>query len=518
MCGNLQWTIRLYPCGNNRNSHGSVKIFLKLVSMPEELEQIHLSYTTLCPQSQASSTALDIYVKSGDSKGWLNRSLLLREWQSLNVNALQIVVSIHIFRLKFKHAAANRFLSHYRFNPNESFPSCSYPRKSTLRYKLDSYSLEKFRHSYFGKRYESSIFNNMWRIRWFPNGANEGCENFLSIYLVLCRLPYNTEKITTKYRITCEELQRSITAVDDFSFSASNWGKSKFIPLSDIHALNTLTFVIDLEVLQEVPCEHDDDVVWDEHQIEWTLSATANTATSAAAAAAAAVAVDDDARQLEGRPPPRENNVVSSKMQKEVRWLKRQMREKNTLIEQLSNRLSTFQTSLNSQLQQLQSQQQQVTSAHYTESFNVIEQKLAHMQLQIDHGQQQRDARSSRTVSATSFQKQQQLKRWMSNTAELPQYFECFVQNGFEDLQSLKDLTKSCLKHIGVDKIGHQLKLLRLVRGIRHSDNSQDTNECSMIAHHEEDQKYEPVLPSAWFLVQTPLAKMTHYKDQESLT
>ena len=68
----LFWTIRLYPNGNNSNSKGSVKIFLKLVSMPHILDQINLSYTTSCPQTMASSTALDIYLKNGDSKGWLS--------------------------------------------------------------------------------------------------------------------------------------------------------------------------------------------------------------------------------------------------------------------------------------------------------------------------------------------------------------------------------------------------------------------------------------------------------------
>lgn len=198
---NLLWTIRLYPNGNNNNSRGSVKIFLKLVNMPHILDQIILSYTTLCPLSCASSTALDIYLKNGDSKGWLNRSLLLNEWKQEhnNLNIIQIIVSINIFKIKFKKYYINSILSHYRYNQNDTL-SAYYQKKQKLVYKIDNYTLNKFKNSYYGKRYESVIFNNMWRIRWFPNGANHDCASFMSIYLVLCRIPYKISKLTTKYR------------------------------------------------------------------------------------------------------------------------------------------------------------------------------------------------------------------------------------------------------------------------------------------------------------------------------
>ena len=160
----LLWTIRLYPNGNNNNSKGSVKIFLKLVSMPHTLSQIILSYTTCDPLSMSTSTAMDIYLKNGDSKGWLNRSLILKEWkQCNNLSIIQIVVSVNIIKIKLKKHAL--YLSHYRFN--QQLPS-PYPTKQRLIYQIDTYTLSKFKQSYYGKRYESVIFNNMWKIRWFP--------------------------------------------------------------------------------------------------------------------------------------------------------------------------------------------------------------------------------------------------------------------------------------------------------------------------------------------------------------
>ena len=60
--------------------------------------------------------------------------------------------------------------------------------------------------------------------------------------------------------------------------------------------------------------------------------------------------------------------------------------------------------------------------------------------------------------------KREQLKQWLIREADLPQYLDHLTENGFEDVKSLKDLTKEYMDQIGIDKIGHQLKLLRLIR------------------------------------------------------
>eukprot|EP01083_Nonionella_stella_P004044 11632_1 len=500
----MLWTIRLYPNGNNNNSKGSVKIFLKLVSMPHVLEQIILSYTTSCPLSMASSTALDIYLKSGDSKGWLNRSLLLNEWKQMKPNMIQIIVSVNIFKVKFKKYAVNGILSHYRFNQNETFSI--YPKKQKLIYKIDNYTLNKFKQSYYGKRYESAIFNHMWRLRWFPNGANHDCATFMSIYLVLCRIPFKITQLTTKYRITCKELNRSISAVDDFSFAASNWGKSKFIALQDIEHLNSLTFIVDIEILNEIASDRDDCDIWDETQIKYVLGMKHNESTGMTQDKDheyGIVAMDImDMNQLHttenmnqlavtqaGAPSPRHstkslqisNGLV---LKKDIKSLKKRMANKEKTIEQLLEKMNVFKCGLKEEIKKRKhmiklihnkmkdmeeylfsddEKRQDMDNNYLAAQIVVIRKKLNSMQDQMD-------GKVAKKLDSSS--KKEQVKEWLVNTVELPQYFDHLIMNGFDDLEAVKDLTKEYLEEIGIEKIGHQLKLLRFIRKMNEMNSS----------------------------------------------
>ena len=49
---------------------------------------------------------------------------------------------------------------------------------------------------------------------------------------------------------------------------------------------------------------------------------------------------------------------------------------------------------------------------------------------------------------------------WLKDVVGYDQYFDIFVENGFETLSSLKYLRMEELKEIGISKIGHRLRLL----------------------------------------------------------
>ena len=55
------------------------------------------------------------------------------------------------------------------------------------------------------------------------------------------------------------------------------------------------------------------------------------------------------------------------------------------------------------------------------------------------------------------------LKKWMDDVVKLPQYFELLKEDGFDDLESVQDLTDNDLKAMGVTKTGHRRMLLRNV-------------------------------------------------------
>ena len=55
----------------------------------------------------------------------------------------------------------------------------------------------------------------------------------------------------------------------------------------------------------------------------------------------------------------------------------------------------------------------------------------------------------------------QKVKDWLCDLVKLPQYFDLFIENGYDDLETLSDLTMEELEHIGIEKRGHRKKILK---------------------------------------------------------
>ena len=54
----------------------------------------------------------------------------------------------------------------------------------------------------------------------------------------------------------------------------------------------------------------------------------------------------------------------------------------------------------------------------------------------------------------------EELREWLEDVVKLPQYFDAFVENGFEDLQSMSYITKDELTQMKITKLGHQVKII----------------------------------------------------------
>merc|ERR1712129_635529 len=65
--------------------------------------------------------------------------------------------------------------------------------------------------------------------------------------------------------------------------------------------------------------------------------------------------------------------------------------------------------------------------------------------------------------------KQQLFKTWMGMVVHLPQYFELFVEAGYEDLTYVENmqLTEQDLIQIGIDKKGHRQKILQEIKKMK---------------------------------------------------
>eukprot|EP01083_Nonionella_stella_P087459 243347_1 len=69
----------------------------------------------------------------------------------------------------------------------------------------------------------------------------------------------------------------------------------------------------------------------------------------------------------------------------------------------------------------------------------------------------------------------ERVRKWLRNEVNLEQYYALFIENGFEDLESIKSLNMEILNMMQIDKIGHKMKILRCVAKLNHPQNEGTT-------------------------------------------
>ena len=65
------------------------------------------------------------------------------------------------------------------------------------------------------------------------------------------------------------------------------------------------------------------------------------------------------------------------------------------------------------------------------------------------------------------------VKIWLTDTAQLPEYYDLFVQNGFDTMDAITCISdRNVLQDIGINKIGHQMKLINDINKLsQHNSN-----------------------------------------------
>merc|ERR1712113_955531 len=55
----------------------------------------------------------------------------------------------------------------------------------------------------------------------------------------------------------------------------------------------------------------------------------------------------------------------------------------------------------------------------------------------------------------------ERIKIWLTENVRLPIYYDLLINNGYDDMESIRDITDNDLLQIGVDKIGHRKKIIK---------------------------------------------------------
>lgn len=94
---------------------------------------------------------------------------------------------------------------------------------------------------------------------------------------------------------------------------------------------------------------------------------------------------------------------------------------------------------------------------------------------QEEHNKEEIDKKAMVEYEHDALDKEQEeLKKWLTKTVKLPQYFDTFISNAVDDLDTASLLTTTALEKMGINLIGHQLKIMRKVRMLNNRDNLSD--------------------------------------------
>eukprot|EP01084_Bolivina_argentea_P133447 235512_1 len=64
-------------------------------------------------------------------------------------------------------------------------------------------------------------------------------------------------------------------------------------------------------------------------------------------------------------------------------------------------------------------------------------------------------------------EKENAVNVWLRDVVKLPEYIDLFMQNGMDDMTVIEDITMNELNQIGIDKLGHKMRILKAVAKLK---------------------------------------------------
>ena len=101
--------------------------------------------------------------------------------------------------------------------------------------------------------------------------------------------------------------------------------------------------------------------------------------------------------------------------------------------------------------------------------MNAIEANINEIKLMINNQQQNEYKNNDEDIDTIEF------KYWLKTDVGLYQeYYQLFIKNGIDSLSTIKLLKEKELKEIGIDIIGHRVKLLHAISVLKELNDLKD--------------------------------------------
>ena len=487
---NLRWKLTLYPNGATESAIGSVNIYLKLVSFPGSLSSIGVSLGIFCKQTMTSYSYLIDYTKDGDSKGLPAGTLLLSEWKKSNLKNITIVTCIKVHHMKLK--ASSKFLAMLNMlNTSPSLNLIEQNYKNPIKFvdKIRNNKLiNMMKKSWNKRKFESQPFDNMWILTYYPNGSAPEMKGKFGVFLQLCDLPPFIKTIKCKYNIKCQETNDQFGFDEELKFDKFGSG-AHFMKFESIQSLQTLTFEVNIDIKEVIFVDTKDIYnVYDPQKIKQILalitqqpkpsnvSSDNNTITkihqNIKALQKSAEAIQQNKTTLQ--PIKIQNNDDKAIINARLDCLSENSKKMDEKIQEISKQtkaaIDQMKQMYDARLNQIQNSMQQLTKQVNDMKSIISEEKKSDdnndLKNQMQLLQQSVNILMTQSLSKKENKNVSEVSRWLKNVVKLPQYISLFNENGFDNLEIVKEIRMNDLIALGVDLMGHRIKIVKEIANL----------------------------------------------------
>ena len=425
--GHLNWQIEACPNGYKKDQIGHFNVYITLLSCPNKWKSLTVHRRIYCEETESCSSNISVY-KKDKSMSWPSGTLLLNEIKHLSLTQIKLTVRISILKIT---KADNGIV--YQ-NPMKMV------KHSSFSWLIGSQTLNKMKNAYTGKRFESSIFDNMWLLQICPNGQNIENKGDCLLCLSLCILPQNISRVTINYKFECKELNVSTEDTEDFDYSNHDqfWSLNS-LAFEKIKNYNGQTLMINVEIavlnIYDIDGKDETETKWDQY-----LRHSSND--------------NEEKDEISGKFTMMQIRQKFEAQEQRINALTMQlaqMQNYNLLIQELNSKIAMIVNTIKEK------------AVMDNKTDNQLSVNQSYMMNQINELKSQMETMAAIQTEEKEESETKQLKNFFSKILKLD-YYQMFVDDGYDDLESIMNLKEEDLEKIGVVKNGHKKKIIREIQ------------------------------------------------------
>eukprot|EP01083_Nonionella_stella_P058969 154356_1 len=462
----LNWQITAYP-GESKSSWSTNEFNITVcpLSFIPNCDGMLYRGRIGCTELETSSTK--IYTGSADAMKWSDPDGFARYAE---LKQMTLTVEIQILQTYNETSNETEYYRHQTFYEQ--------PIKTTqLEWHIDETLLQQMKTSPHNKCFESQIFNKMWSLRVIPNHItiveeddtdtdeeddeddNEekkqsvpvpDPEGQVIVYLQLHSLPLHVLLVDVKWSAYCDEVSintdrtaelstQHLGETNDFYMDAWNEeddpddedGKKKILkPLllfDDFKKQDSFSIDVNVGITQMTSSHSNCDKIKKSDWSKYVLSKP-------------------------GQMPVKTENTVQES---------EQIEQDATSIDKMDN--------LNEKCSQMAEKMDEMSAQ--IKLLTINNQKLEQMIVALNNKEDKRNRDMIDMQSKVSkllgdelkeeMKDTEKVRLWLKDEVKLPQYFDLLINDGYDDLEMIADITVDELVKMGVDKSGHRKKIIK---------------------------------------------------------